>query len=250
MLEIDARYIKTFDTDGSPTGHAFQHLSLDLKQTALLLVDVYHGLQGDEDIEGVSGPQGDRWYATVKRIKIGLDSARFCGLPVIYAVNSAPCVALDRSEFGIHFQRSWGSDFNHNFREGGVDPREYHSGRPTSLAFPPELEPQAGDYYIRKHVYSAFFDTRLDTLLRNLGIRTLITAGFWADTCMLATALDAFYRNYRVVWLRDGTLGDEQWAIPWFETTIGFTVRVDDFATAVIDGCLARDKNDSNGNNM
>ena len=231
-LELKARYMKTLDTDGSPAGHATQHLSLDPSQTALLLVDVYHGMQGDEDIEGVSGPEGDRWYATVKRIKTGLDGARSCGFPVIYAVNSAPRIALDRSEFGVHFQRSWGSDFNHTFREGGVDPREYHDGRPTTLAFPPELEPQAGDYYVRKHVYSAFFDTRLDTLLRNLRTRTLITAGFWADTCMLATALDAFYRNYRVIWLRDGTIGDEGWAIPWFETAIGFTVAIDDFTAA------------------
>jgi len=232
MLEFEARYMKTFDSDGKPAGHAPQHLSLDPSHTALLLVDVYHGLQGDEDIEGVSGSEGDRWYATVRRIKIGLDGARACGLPVIYAVNSAPRIALDRSEFGLHFQRSWGSDFNHSFREGGVDPREYHEGRPTPLAFPSELEPRTGEYYIRKHVYSAFFDTRLDTLLRNLGVHTLITAGFWADICLLATSLDAFYRNYRVIWLRDGTLGDEQWAIPWFETAIGFTVTADEFSAA------------------
>jgi nicotinamidase-related amidase len=231
-LEFEARYIKTFESDGNPAGHVTQHLSLDPNQTALLLVDVYHSLQGDEDIEGLCGPEGDKWYATVKRIKIGLDAARVHSLPVIYAVNSAPRIALDRSEFGAHFQRSWGSDFDHTFREGGVDPREYHGGRPSPLALPHELEPRTGEYYIRKHVYSAFFDTRLETLLRNLGVQTLITAGFWADTCMLATALDAFYRNYRVVWLRDGTIGDEGWAIPWFETTIGFTVTMEDFTAA------------------
>ena len=232
MLELDARYMKTYDTDGSPAGHATQRLSLDPRQTALLLVDVYHGMQGEEDIEGVSGPEGASWYRTVKRVEAALQAARSCELPVIYAANSAPRIAVDRSEFGVHFRRSWGSNFDHTFREGGVDPREYHSGRQTPLAFPAELEPREGEYYIRKHVYSAFFDTRLDTLLRNLGVRTLITAGFWADTCMLATALDAFYRNYRTIWLRDGTIGDEQWAIPWFETSIGFTVPVDDFAAA------------------
>jgi hypothetical protein len=93
MLEFEARYVKTFDSDERPAGHATQHLSLDPCKTALLLVDVYHGLQGDEDIEGVSGPEGDRWYATVRRIKTGLDGARACGLPVIYAVNSAPRIA-------------------------------------------------------------------------------------------------------------------------------------------------------------
>jgi nicotinamidase-related amidase len=232
MIDIDTRYVKTFTKDGTPAGQMFQRLSLDPSETALLLVDVYHGLQGDEDIEGVTGPDGERWYRTVDRIAIALNAARDCGLPVIYAINSAPRIALDRSEFGDHFRRSWGSDFDYNFREGGVDPREYHGGRRKPLAFPPELEPLPHEYYIRKHVYSAFFDTRLDTLLRNLGIKNLISAGFWADICMLATALDAFYRNYRVIWLRDGTLGDEQWVIPWFETAIGFTATINDFNNA------------------
>jgi nicotinamidase-related amidase len=232
MFELEARYIKTFDTDGSPAGHKNKHLSLDPSQTAFLLVDVYHGLQGNEDIEGVTGPDGERWYKTVDRISLALNAARDCSLPVIYAVNSAPRIALDRSEFGDHFRRSWGSNFDQNFREGGVDPREYHGGREKPLVFPPDLEPLPHEHYIRKHVYSAFFDTRLDTLLRNLGIKNLISAGFWADICMLATALDAFYRNYRVIWLRDGTIGDEQWVIPWFETAIGFTVTINDFVAA------------------
>jgi nicotinamidase-related amidase len=229
-LELDARYLKSHGD--SPTSYANERLSLDPAKTALLLVDVYHGIQGDEDIEGVSGPAGKRWRRTVGRIGVALEAARGHELPVIYAINSAPRIALERSEFGVHFQRGWGSDFNHTFREGGVDPREYHAGRTGPLAFPAELEPRADEYYVRKHVYSAFFDTRLETLLRNLGIRTLVVAGFWTDICMLATALDAFYRNYRVIWLRDGTLGDEEWTIRWFENAIGYTVTTAEFAAA------------------
>ncbi len=99
MIEIEARYMKAFHTDETSPGLATQSLSLDPSQTALLLVDVYHGMQGEEDIEGVSGPEGERWYETVRRIKIGLDSARDCDLPVIYAVNQCP---LNRARpFGI-----------------------------------------------------------------------------------------------------------------------------------------------------
>jgi nicotinamidase-related amidase len=61
-------------------------------------------------------------------------------------------------------------------------------------------------------------------------------AGFWADICLLGTALDAFYRNYRVIWLRDGTLGGNrdkkpttQWMIEWFENAIGYTVTAREF---------------------
>jgi nicotinamidase-related amidase len=231
-LELEARYFRGYATPSRPAGYATESLSLDPTTTALLLIDVYHGMQGDEDIEGVFGSAGEQWRQTVRRIAVALETARSCGLPVVYTINSAPRIALERSEFGAHFRRSWGSDFTHAFREGGVDSREYHDGRPGPLIFPSELEPRADEYYIRKHVYSAFFDTRLDTLLRNLGIHTLVAAGFWADICMLATSLDAFYRNYRVIWLRDGTLGDEEWAICWFENAIGYSVTTGEFAAA------------------
>jgi ureidoacrylate peracid hydrolase len=238
-LEIEARYLRSYPAADGPAGHTTEQLSLDPATTALLLVDVYNGTQGDEGVEVMAGPLGDLWWQTVRRIAVALEAARACGLPVVYAANSAPRIALERSEFGAHFERSWGDDFNQAFREGGVDPREYHGGRPGPLTFPPELEPRPGEYYVRKHVYSAFFDSRLDTLLRNLGVRTLVMAGFWADVCMLATALDAFYRNYRVIWLRDGTLGGSQdkeptteWMIRWLEHAIGYTVTAEDLASA------------------
>ena len=238
-LEIEARYLRSYPAADGPAGHATEQLSLDPATTALLLVDVYNGVQGDEGVEVMEGPLGDLWWQTVRRIAVALEAARTCGLPIVYAANSAPRIALERSEFGAHFERSWGDDFNQAFREGGVDPREYHGGRPGPLTFPPELEPRPGEYYVRKHVYSAFFDSRLDTLLRNLGARTLVMAGFWADVCMLATALDAFYRNYRVIWLRDGTLGGNQdkeptteWMVRWLEHAIGYTVTAEDLASA------------------
>jgi hypothetical protein len=60
---------------------------------------------------------------------------------------------------------------------------------------------------------------------------------------MAATALDALYRNYRVIWLRNGTLAGEtssevttlantaRW-IARFEEIIGYTVTSDEFAMA------------------
>jgi nicotinamidase-related amidase len=242
-MNLEARYYRNFATPDGPPGYVTERLTLDPAATALLLLDVYSGIQDGEDIEGVSGAMGDLWRQAVSRIAAALEAARACGLPVIYAVNSAPRIALKRSEFGAHFQRSWGGDFDHAFREGGVDAREYHGGRPGPLTFPTELEPRPGEYYIRKHVYSAFFDTRLDSLLRHLSIRALVIAGFWADVCMLATALDALYRNYRVIWLRDGTLAGEeagreaelqqtQHMLRWFENVVGYTVTAAEFAVA------------------
>ena len=46
-------------------------------------------------------------------------------------------------------------------------------------------------------------------MLRNLGARTLICAGFATDCCILFTIADAVFRGYRPILLRDCTLGAE-----------------------------------------
>ncbi len=242
ILALNARYVRAGEAH-------FKPLTLPAARTAMLLVDVYY----DDQQRGNWGDPADpfvRHFVWMERnIGAALDAARGAGLQVIYAMNSAPRIGLQHSAFGAHFARTWSKDaspdaFNREFAEGGViDPLEYHRGRETRLKIPPSLAPREKDYYVRKHVYSAFFETRLDTALRNLHIETLVCAGLWANVCMAATALDALYRNYRVIWLRDGTLAGEgpegasslantaRW-ITWFEEIVGYTVTSTEFAAA------------------
>jgi nicotinamidase-related amidase len=246
QLTIQGRYLR------SGKRH-FESLELAIARTAFLLVDVYYNNQDRGDWGDPADPFVVHFETMENSIAIGLHAARQAGLQVIYTMNSSPRIGLQKSAFGSHFGRCWGVDgspqaFNDQFAEGGVDPREYHSGPKTPLKIPTSLEPRPEDLYIRKHVYSAFFDSRLDTALRNLGINTLVCGGLWANVCMAATALDALYRNYRVIWLRDGTLAGEssredpgtlpnteRW-ITWFEEIIGFTVTSDEFAKACREG--------------
>jgi ureidoacrylate peracid hydrolase len=79
----------------------------------------------------------------------------------------------------------------------------------VQLAVPPQIAPESDDFYVRKHTYSGFFETRLDSVLRNLGAQTLIVAGFATDCCILFTIADAVFRGYRTVLLRDCTLAAE-----------------------------------------
>ncbi|MCZ7545517.1 MAG: cysteine hydrolase [Anaerolineae bacterium] len=230
MLELSGRYIR------AGAGPQAEPLRLAPAETALLLVDVYY----DDQARGRWGPPEDpftaRFAAMEGAIATALDAARAAALQVIYATNSAPRIGVPRSAFGRHFRRAWGDEFDAAFAEGGVDPREYHQGnRATPLKFAPRLAPLPAELYLRKHTYSAFFDTRLDTALRNLGIHTLVCAGLWANVCLAATSLDALYRNYEVIWLRDGTLAGSEdtgrW-IAWFEEVVGFTVSSAEFAAA------------------
>src|SRR5690606_37906653 len=67
------------------------------------------------------------------------------------------------------------------------------------------LLPGSEDYFVLKPKHSAFFDTTLDTLLHDLGARTLILTGIAGDSCVLQTASDAYMRDYRLIVPRDCT---------------------------------------------
>jgi len=69
----------------------------------------------------------------------------------------------------------------------------------------PELAPLPGEHVIKKHRYSAFFGTDLDMILREWGIDTVIICGTTTENCCHATARDAMFLNYRVVFLSDAT---------------------------------------------
>jgi nicotinamidase-related amidase len=69
----------------------------------------------------------------------------------------------------------------------------------------PDLAPCRGDHIIKKHRYSGFFGTDLDIILREWGVDTVIISGTTTENCCHATARDAMFLNYRVVFLADAT---------------------------------------------
>ncbi len=60
-----------------------------------------------------------------------------------------------------------------------------------------ELEPQSGDFQIRKKRYSGFQGTRLDQILRELEVTNLYFGGTWTDACVQHTVMDAWNLCYQ-----------------------------------------------------
>jgi nicotinamidase-related amidase len=60
------------------------------------------------------------------------------------------------------------------------------------------LRPSPLDYFVLKPQNSGFFSTVLETLLRHLGVETLILTGLATDNCVLYTAHDAYLRKFRL----------------------------------------------------
>ncbi|MCU0566444.1 MAG: cysteine hydrolase [Oculatellaceae cyanobacterium Prado106] len=68
-----------------------------------------------------------------------------------------------------------------------------------------ELEQQPTDICIDKYRMSGFWDTALDSILRNLGRTTLFFTGVNADQCVMATLQDANFLGYDCILLQDCT---------------------------------------------
>ncbi|MGJ3252588.1 MAG: cysteine hydrolase family protein [Elainellaceae cyanobacterium] len=68
-----------------------------------------------------------------------------------------------------------------------------------------ELEQTPDDICIDKYRMSGFWDTPLDSILRNLGKTTLFFSGVNADQCVMATLQDANFLGYDCILVRDCT---------------------------------------------
>ncbi len=68
-----------------------------------------------------------------------------------------------------------------------------------------DLAPLPSEKVVLKHRYSAFYNTDLETILRCLKIEDLVITGIMTNMCCESTARDAYFRDYRVFFLADGT---------------------------------------------
>lgn len=62
----------------------------------------------------------------------------------------------------------------------------------------PELAPQEGDFVLPKRFYSSFFETGLDSLLRQNNVDEVIIVGQHTNICVRHTSSDAFNGGFRI----------------------------------------------------
>ncbi len=97
-----------------------------------------------------------------------------------------------------------------------------------------ELTTEPGDVHVAKYRMSGFWDTELDSILRNLGVTTLLFGGVNADQCVLCTLQDANFLGYDCVLVEDcaaTTSPDYCWEATVYNVKqcFGFVARSTDF---------------------
>lgn len=97
---------------------------------------------------------------------------------------------------------------NDNFGRWRSDLRSLvrHCVRPQAVGrdLVAQIKPSPNDYFVLKPQNSAFYSTVLETLLRHLGVSTVILCGLATDNCVLFSAHDAYLRKFNLFVPRDG----------------------------------------------
>ena len=177
---------------------------------ALLVVDTLY-----EFVHGrLKSPEAESIIPVIRRL---VDEAHRLGVPVIHVVDQHLPVDHEFQVWGVHALA------------GSSEARVVD-----------ELEPSREDYVLGKRSYSGFRDTGLDTLLRDLGVDTLVVTGIHTHICVLHTVWDAFYYGYRVYVVRDGVAAfsreDHDYALKYMERVYGARVIGLENALEVIHG--------------
>jgi len=140
-----------------------------LHKAALLIVDFFNrfDFHGGPKLAPPAVRAARKTAALKKRL-------RAAGVPAIYA----------NDNFG-----NWQSEFSALVRSCSE-----MEGAPGEIAR--LLAPEKDDLSVLKPRHSAFYGTPLEFLLDELGSQTLIITGIAADSCIVATAQDAYVRKF------------------------------------------------------
>ncbi|MBQ6395738.1 MAG: cysteine hydrolase [Atopobiaceae bacterium] len=168
---------------------------LDKNSTALLVIDAIEADEPDNvyDPEAAASEGNTPMDIYAAAVAKTVDIAHEAGIPVIFA--------------------------NDNHYEG-VD-KELELWGPHGIAGKMRImdciDVHDEDFIIPKRRYSGFFQTDLDLLLRELGVKTIVAVGADTNICVLHTLVDAYYLGYESVIVEDATLtflcGSQEYAI-------------------------------------
>ena len=172
--------------------HAF-----DPKRTALLTIDLQNDFLHPEGAYGRAGQASDLIAALPERVKPLADALRAKGgvyvsaqFTLVPGPDGEPLIASHLKELRPFLGKG-------DFAPGGLG----HS-------LVDELAP--ADFTIEKVAYSAFYQTRLEYILRYLDIDTLIIGGLVTNGCVASTVRDAHLRNIHTILLSDGCAAFKQ----------------------------------------
>jgi len=137
-------------------------------------------------------PEATRQVPKIKKL---IEFCRDRSIPVLFTAFKNTHSFRDRPKTG--------NLMPNRYHQLGNDPSWYQEGRIWH-----ELKPREDEIVIYKPSYGAFYDTPLETILKNLEKDTIIICGTLTNYCCGSTARQGYERGYKVIFGSDITSSD------------------------------------------
>lgn len=179
-----------------------QALTIDLARTACIVIDMQNDFCHPDGWLAHIGVDVAPARRPIDPLAALLPGLRRAEVPVIWVNwgNRPDRLNLSPSLLHVYKPTGKGTGLGDPLPKSGAKVLEKDS---WAAAVVDELEIAPQDIRVDKYRMSGFWDTPLDSILRNLGVTTLLFAGVNADQCVLCTLQDANFLGYDCVMLTD-----------------------------------------------
>lgn len=179
-----------------------QNLVIDLARTAIIVIDMQNDFCHPDGWLAHIGVDVAPARKPIAPLRVLLPGLRAAGVPVIWVNwgNRPDRLNLSPSLLHVYKPTGEGVGLGDPLPKNGAPVLEKDS---WAAAVVDELEIADKDVRVDKFRMSGFWDTPLDSILRNLGVQTLLFGGVNADQCVLCTLQDANFLGYDCVLVED-----------------------------------------------
>ncbi|BCH22976.1 isochorismatase family protein [Mesorhizobium sp. L-8-3] len=170
---------------------------LDYRKSALLVIDLQNAFIHEKGTLGISGVDTKRLSSIVSPLAKLIKRCQDVGIPVIWTMQEHFAADQNRARkklAGHTARRKQVSALAGSWDEEIID----------------ELKPLAAfdpSFVIRKHRFGAFYETRLEMMLKMLGTQHLFVTGATTNACVETSIREAYLRDLDVIAVDDCVSG-------------------------------------------
>ena len=175
--------------DCSTTPYTLTTWRLAPRRTALVVIDMQNDFLSREGWYSRSGVDIEHMCNAIKPTQALIEAARQQEVPVIWTQHGF----RDATDAGVFATLR---DF---LKEGGLRKDTW------GYELHAEMDARPDDWYVEKSRLSGFFATNLDIILRGLKAETVLICGVLTNQCVKATAVDASFRDYKPIVVKEAT---------------------------------------------
>jgi nicotinamidase-related amidase len=179
-----------------------QAVTVDLRRTAIIVIDMQNDFCAKGGWVDHLGADYTPDRAPIEPLKRLLPVLREASVPVIWVNwgNRPDLANMPPNQIHLYKPKGIGIGLGDPLPGSAAPVLEKDS---WAAAVVDELEQLPDDIKVDKYRISGFWDTPLDSILRNLGTRSILFTGVNTDQCVLHSLTDANFLGYGCLMVRD-----------------------------------------------